>query len=191
MTRKRNSTLQSIAGSLIWVCLGLWPLRLLSHPSVLAGTDCGKTANWTEIFLRNGIKGASLTVRFTLDHGIKSIQLEKVRYFSDYNQTNRTEIKREEIIVPLERSVEDDLYRFALGRMREIIEKEAQASGLDHGYGAFTYPVYDDPCRTAVYFSPKFTDPDETELMRRAEAHNVAGVRDLLKNVSVANLRDQ
>jgi ankyrin repeat protein len=75
--------------------------------------------------------------------------------------------------------------------MREILEKEAQATGLDHGYESFTYPVYDDPCRAAVYFSPKFTDPDETELMREAEAHNVTRVQDLLKDASVANLRDQ
>ena len=190
-TRKTNSTLQAFAGSLVFVCLSLWPVRLLSHPLAPADTSCKKMASWKEVFLENGIKGVSLSVSFTWDHGIMSIHLEKIRYFSDYNQTNSTEIRREGKVITLEPSIEGEVYRYALGRMKEILEKEAQATGRDHLYGSFTYPVYDDPCRTAVYFSPKFTDPDETELMREAEAHNVARVQDLLKDTGVANLRDQ
>ncbi len=167
-------------------------MRLFSHPSAFEDANCGKTASWTETFLQNGIKGVSLRVRFTWNRGIiENVQLERVRYFSDYNQTNSTEIKHEGKVIASEPSIEDEIYRYALGRIREILEKEVQANGRDHGYGSFTYPVYDDPCRTAVYFSPKVTDPDETELMREAEAHNVARVRDLLKDVGGANLRDQ
>jgi hypothetical protein len=147
---------------------------------------------WMNILRDNGIKGVSLEVKFASNQHIVDVHLERVRYFSDYNQTNSTEIRDQDKIGSLRLStLGDQLYEYALPQIEQIIRQGAESTNLQRSYGSFTYSVYDDPCRKTVYFSPKFVDPDETELMRVAEAHDLERVRKLLADVGKVNLQDQ
>jgi hypothetical protein len=146
-----------------------------------------------EVLAEHRVKSAALTVQFTWDQEVRSIRLERVAYFSDYNQTNNTEIRDQDEKIALLKSstLESELYEYALPQIERIIQEEAKATGLGRSYGSFTYSLYDDPCRSTGYFPPTFRDPDETELMREAETHDLKTLRKLLGDARQLNLRDQ
>lgn len=161
--------MQSMKSTVAFTAFAIGILLAGCTPAVCQQCDAPRQP-WMDSLKADGIKGVGVAADFDLfPDGNLVLHIEEIRYYNDYAMTGYSEVKNQE---RPSRKLQEQLRDAATKAMQQPLRNQLTTRHVTQGRGEFWYPLYEDPCRTAISYEARVLGP--TPLTVRPEGKRLA-----------------
>jgi hypothetical protein len=158
--------------------------------NALQSKDAGP-ANWALQMRKRGIKAVDADASFVWNHGIESVSITNLSYFSAYSGMGTKLLDTPPSADAFSKELAAEAGPILTEKLRDLVPPALAAYRLARARGSIVVTLFDDPCIPAKGNLGQLDDPDLSPLIVASSSHSLAAFKAVLKQGADVNAHDQ
>jgi Ankyrin repeats (3 copies) len=168
-------------------------------PSASADHRCGKAlqskdagpADWAPQMRKRGIKAVDADASFTWNHGIESVSITNLRYYSAYSGMGAKLLDTLPSADAFSKELAAEAGPILTEKLQDLVRPALARLRIARARGSMVVTLFDDPCIPAKGTLGQLEDPDLSPLIVASSSHSLAAFNAVLKQGADVNAHDQ
>lgn len=158
--------------------------------NALQSKDTGP-ADWAQQMRKRGIKAVDADASFVWNHGIESVSITNLSYYSAYSGMGAKLLDTPPTADAFSKELAAEAGPILTEKLQDLVPPALARLRLARARGSVVVTLFDDPCIPAKGNLGQLEDPDLSPLIVALSSHSLAAFNAVLKQGADVNAHDQ
>lgn len=158
--------------------------------NALQSKDTGP-ADWAQQMRKRGIKAVDADASFVWNHGIESVSITNLSYYSAYSGMGAKLLDTPPSADAFSKELAAEASPILTEKLQDLVPPALARLRLARARGSVVVTLFDDPCIPAKGNLGQLEDPDLSPLIVTSSSHSLAAFNAVLKQGADVNAHDQ